>query len=214
MDDSDDEGGTEAIQYLRFKLCEFPYPTFQLINILKEANDEKIYDDLSYYTLLNTTENIAESKEFDRLYSMLANFKLGNDKHERFCRSILPQIVEKMNCKVIDSRKTMFAVIARPDLILQCTLKLDKNSPSQRNNLKKFLFVQLIDEHRNAVYDVSRVSFDYQNLQLKEYLRVLRLINVANEVEEGEMEIAKFVADLVPFSGEFTGSNQLLQVSY
>lgn len=104
---------TEAIQFLRFQLNDYPYPTFQLVNVLKRVRDEVIFDDLEYYTLLNTVENIGESKEFDKLLSMLANFRLGEEKYDTFCRVILPAVAEKVSTGVLGIRKVTLALIAR-----------------------------------------------------------------------------------------------------
>lgn len=217
LDEDTTSLSTESIQWLRFRLNDTPHPTFQLVNLLRRHIDEKLFDELEYYTLLNAVENVSESKEFSKLYTMLANFELQNeDKYEQFETVILPQLVEKVETGVLSAEKVAFALIARTDdLLRQFLQRYAQSEQHVSTNLKRFLFTALVERRKNGIYEITRhnvLAQQFVDPKLREYLSALRLCNVANEMYGDKVTIEAFLHRIDEAFVQYQGNNQLLKV--
>lgn len=189
-----------------------------MVNILKAAEDEKIFDDLEYYTVSNAVENIEDSKEFAKLYSMLVNFRVGGDKQQKMVSTILPSLLEKTNKGIVNERAVTLAFLARSDDVIQTWIELERKV-TLNDNLKKYLFTRLLYERRNCIYDISGTQLiaSYKDKQLVQYLQAIQLCNLFNAKsdDDDEMELTELIAQadqLLSALSDFEPDNQVLRL--
>lgn len=209
---------SEAIQFLRFSLNDYPYPSYLLVNILKrEAPYEKVFDDLEYYTIANAVENVSESKEYDKVYCMLANIHLRSDKYERFCVQVLPIISDRINSGVLSSQSVMLSLISRKDELLKRFLRYEQKLKLV-DDRKKYLFNQLTLKNQNCLYEFMTVvdhhTYQHHDHELSQYVRAVKLIDVFNVQAADDIDMNILLKRIEPLLEEIDDpkNNQLLKI--
>lgn len=209
---------SDAIQFLRFSLNDFPYPSFILVNILKhEAPYEKVFDDLEYYTIANAVENVSESKEYDKIYCMLANFQLRMEKFERFCVQVLPIVSERVNSGVLSSKFVILALLSRNDKLLQRFLQCEQKLKLIDDH-EKYMFNQLTLKNKNCVYEfvthVDHHKFQQQDHELSQYARAVKLIDLFNVQAAEDIDMNVLLKRVEPLLEEIDDpkNNQLMKL--
>uniref|UniRef100_A0A336LL81 CSON013644 protein n=1 Tax=Culicoides sonorensis TaxID=179676 RepID=A0A336LL81_CULSO len=215
--DSSSDLSSEAIQFLRFSLNDHPYPSFLLVNILKkEAPYEKVFDDLEYYTIANAVENVSESKEYGKVYCMLANVLLHSDKYERFCMQVLPVISDRINSGILSSTYVVIALLSRNDDLIRRFLQFEENLKIQ-NNCKKYIFNQLTLKNLNCLFEyltfVNHHNFKDDH-ELSQYSRAIKLIEIFNNQAVDDIDINILLKRIEPLLEEIDdpSKNDLLKL--
>lgn len=209
----------EAIQFLRFSLNDYPYPSFFLVNILKDKVPyEKIFDELEFYTIRNAVENVSESREYDKVYCILANLNLISDKYERFCVEVLPWISDLIKHGVLSSKLIVFSILSRNrDNLLARFLKNDQQL-KLTDDQKKYLFNQLVLKNQNALYEflteINHHTYQDNDHELSQYARAIKLIDIFNDQAAHDIDMNVLLKRIEPLLEEIDDpkNNQLLKI--
>lgn len=170
----------DATHFLRFKLYDFPYPTFMLVNLLKRGTrNETVFDELEFYSVLNTLDNISETKEFNKFYAMLVDVQLIGEKEKILLTDLLGTISEYVNKGILSNRSVYLSLVARDDEVFKSFLKFQQNVRPQEDP-EKYLFYHLFYSKRNNVYNILTQMDYYTDTKVRQYSQSLTLIDIFN----------------------------------
>ncbi|XP_063709984.1 zinc finger FYVE domain-containing protein 26 homolog [Culicoides brevitarsis] len=156
---------------------------------------------MEYYTVSTGVENVSESREYEKVYCVLANLSLVPEFYERLCLQVLPVLNEANICETA----VVYSMLSRKDDLLDRFLEYQQKL-KLCDNPKIYMFNHLTLNSQNVLHEFMTLkdhkSYQHHDHELSQYARVIKLIDAFNSQTEEDIDLKSFLNWIEPLLQE------------